>query len=433
MISSLEAERIVCGCLLIDSRLIDDVYRKLDSSDFTDNNCLAIYLTVTALAEEHAIKDITLIEILEWLVNNYKQDRTYWMHYLMTLMDCVPSTVNYDQYIHAIKKASFNRKLKNVLQDGINNLDHNNSASEVCDIVASNLEEISKHNIEELPFKTVGEIAEQVINNTEEAYKKGDKILGLDTGYEALNETINGLQKSNLIILAARPAVGKSALALNIANNIAKKGKHVAYFSLEMSSEQLVQRLIANYSSVSLTKIQNGLLKEEDWKFLMQSLEKIKTLPIHIDQTMAYSVSDIRQRCLQLKAQNQLDCIVIDYLQLITAEHMGNRVDEVGYISRELKKLAQTLEVPVLALSQLSRSVEQRQDKTPLLSDLRESGSIEQDADIVMFLHRNNNAGVFVTEGLPVSLTIAKNRQGKLGTCEFIFIGKNSRFVERRV
>ena len=274
-------------------------------------------------------------------------------------------------------------------------------------------------------------------------------LTGLSSGFKKVNEVTLGLQRGDLMILAARPSVGKSAYAINLALNVAKENNaHVAFFSLEMSIEQLMMRIYAKAAEVALTKIRTGDLTPEDLILLGLARQELANTNLYFDETSSNNLSDIRTKCRQLKNEGKLDFVVIDYLQLITTKsNRGSRQEEVSQISRNLKTLARDLEVPVLALSQLSRSIEGREDKRPVLADLRESGSIEQDADVVMFLYRRSDVeGVEKTdeegnmnmredrhnEVQELVLSIAKNRQGALANIDYQFYGHFCRFVERK-
>ena len=285
-------------------------------------------------------------------------------------------------------------------------------------------------------FKRIDLLTDGVIEIIEENKNKEGNLVGLDTGYPDLNNLTSGFKKNELIILAARPSIGKSTLALNFAANVCRNKKHVALFSLEMGHDQLIMRLLSTYSGLPLHKIVSGKLTDEEMRLLMQARTTINKFPLYIDQSSTTNLRDIKAKCLKLKREGHLDFIIIDYLQLLgSGENLKNRVEEVSKISRGLKEMARTFEIPVLALSQLSRGLEQREDKRPVLADLRESGSIEQDADIVMFLHRDTpkkqegEDTTKVVKSAKTELIIAKNRQGATGSCDLIFKGAQSVFV----
>jgi replicative DNA helicase len=288
-------------------------------------------------------------------------------------------------------------------------------------------------------FIPISLVTEEVIEKTEAAKNNQGRITGLDTGFEELNDYTLGLQPSELIIIAARPSMGKSAFALNLAANIAKtKDKpYVAFFSLEMGSDQLVGRMLSAESKVHSTAIRTGSLSPAQWQQISVAKENLSELNILFDDSGTVKVTDLRQKCRKLKQDNRLDLVVIDYLQLLSGSanrRNENRVQEVSEISRTLKEMARELEIPVVALSQLSRAVERREDKHPIMADLRDSGSIEQDADIIMFLYRDEYYNKESDKEGLVEIIIAKNRQGAttVDNIKLLFNKSCSYFAERR-
>ena len=289
-------------------------------------------------------------------------------------------------------------------------------------------------------FKAISEVSKNVLANTENNAKRTDEVIGLDTGFGSLNKYTQGFQNGSLIILAARPAMGKSAMAMNLAVNVAVKNKggeaHVAIFSLEMSAEQLVERMVACDSNIRLNNIKNGQIARADWIRFNTSCAKLGGLNLYFDDSSDTSVSTIRAKCRKLASDVGLDFIVIDYLQLIESDAVfakSSQQERISKISRSLKLMARELEVPVLALSQLSRAVEQRDDKHPIMADLRDSGSIEQDADIVMFLYRDDYYNKGSERKNEADLIISKNRSGSTHEgLPFIFTGEYARFREKK-
>ena len=286
---------------------------------------------------------------------------------------------------------------------------------------------------------TISEVLNTAIENIDQLARNDEEITGLPTGYAALDKMTAGLQKEELIILAARPAVGKTAFALNIAQNVGTKtDRSVAIFSLEMGAESLVNRMLCAEGSIEASHLRTGQLSEEEWRNLIVAMGSLSNASIYIDDTPGIKISEIRARCRKLaQEKGNLGLILIDYLQLIEGTGRENRQQEVSEISRQLKKLAKELKVPVIALSQLSRGVEQRQDKRPVLSDIRESGSIEQDADIVAFLYRDDyyqregdeeDGGEEPQNNNVIEVIIEKNRSGARGTVELLFIKEYNKF-----
>ena len=264
-------------------------------------------------------------------------------------------------------------------------------------------------------------------------YEEKNDVTGLTTGFRDLNKKINGLQRSDLLLIAARPAMGKTAFALNLVQNAALKGDaSVAVFSLEMSKEQLVQRMIASQSTVELKKIKTGTLADNDWPRITDGMAILSGAKIHIDDTPGIKISELRSKCRKLKIEKGLDLVLIDYLQLMEGEGQNeSRQQEIAKISRSLKILAKELDCPVVALSQLSRAPEQRADHRPMLSDLRESGSIEQDADIVMFLYRDEYYNPDTEKKNIGEVIVAKNRHGETGTVELVWFGGIQKFADK--
>ena len=266
------------------------------------------------------------------------------------------------------------------------------------------------------------------LNNITDRYHNDGSITGVPTGHAELDDMTAGFQPGNFVIIAARPSVGKTALALDIGKNAAKAGKTVGFVSLEMPHAELTDRLIASEGMVDSYKIKTGKLAEDDWQKLMVASGVLSDLPIYIEDSNASTVAEIRSKVTKLKQEKGLDMLIIDYLQLLSGSGRENRQQEVSRISRTLKQLAGELEIPIIALSQLSRSVEQREDKRPMLSDLRESGSLEQDSDIVMFLYRDDYYDK-ESKDQTIEVIISKHRNGSLGTVELAFLKEYSKFV----
>jgi replicative DNA helicase len=270
---------------------------------------------------------------------------------------------------------------------------------------------------------------EESFDRLDELHKQGEGLRGVPTGYKDIDDTLAGLQKSNLLILAARPGIGKTTLALNIAQNVSiKYQRPVGFFSLEMSKEELVDRLLVAQADIDAWKLKTGKLSEDDFTKLSNAMGELAEAPLYIDDTPAMSILEMRTKARRLQVENGVDLIIIDYLQLARSRYLENRVQEVSEISQGLKNLARELKVPVLAISQLSRAVEQRGEKRPQLADLRESGSIEQDADVVMFLWREEEDN---TEN--INLDVAKHRNGPLRSLKLFFRGDRMKFFPREV
>lgn len=429
-----EAEKYILGCMMLDSSIVDQILTEITSNDFHVKANKNVMIAIETLSKNNV--QIDQLTVYNELIRSNTLEATGGIEYLYGLVESIPSIANIDVYLNILHEKTLERRLLEVCNkisadilkgdDNINDLIIK-SEKEIMDVI--NGQRVSD-------FKRIDLLTDDVIEIIEENKKKEGNLVGIDTGYPDLNNLTSGFKKNELIILAARPSIGKSTLALNFAANACKNKKHVALFSLEMGHDQLIMRLFSTYSGLPLSKIVTGNLTDEEMRLLMQARTTINKFPMYIDQSSTTNLRDIKSKCLKLKKEGHLDFIIIDYLQLLSSgENLRNRVDEVGKISRGLKEMARTFEVPVLALSQLSRQIEQREDKRPVMADLRESGSIEQDADIIMFLHRDvpkkqeGEDTTKVVRSAKTELIIAKNRQGATGSCNLIFKGTQSVFV----
>ncbi|AYJ01259.1 replicative DNA helicase [Candidatus Phytoplasma ziziphi] len=426
----LEAEQSILGIILLDPKKILTTMDRLDTEDFFNIEHQYIFEAMKTLSKEN--KDIDYVSIFS-ILKNQKQTLTGGQKYLLQLTDSIPSIYHLDSYIDFVRDAALKREIitaaSAIYNEGVSN--HDIDFSNYLNITEEKFFQISKkkktNNL--LEIKTLlKEIEHKTIYN-----KREHKLIGLSTGYSNLDDITLGFKSEELIILAARPSMGKSTFMSNLALNIAKKNNKasIAIFSLEMSNEQLGTRILSSESKILHKKIQLGILNEQEVNLLKASSTNLQNLNIYFDDSSSANILDIRAQCRKLKNQNKLDCIIIDYLQLIgkvnkqNFKSFYNRQEEIADISKSLKQMARELKIPVLALSQLSREVEKREDKRPILSDLRDSGSIEQDADIVMFLYRPNYYNKGAQNELSdlgyTELIIAKNRQGATGTKKFNF------------
>ena len=437
------AERYVLGSILIDNNVINGVSGKLDIRDFYNEDNRKVYEAMLNLFKrDSSVELLLVIDELKRLNLTLSIDPK---EYLLGLTDEVPTTASTDLYVNLVKDKAIERELHRVfneLNSDIlsNKLEFNDLLDKTEDTV---LDLIKKRRTSEL--LTIEKAATRVYETIEKYNSEFGEVKGIPTGYPALDRATLGLQRGDLIILAARPSVGKSAFALNLAINACRSSDvSVAFFSLEMSIEQLMMRLFSYEGAIQMSKIQKGELSDQEMIILGRARQKLSSYHLYFDESNSSNIYDIRSKCRQLKQAGHLDLVIIDYLQLISGDGKGSRQEEVAAISRALKILAKELEVPVIALSQLSRSVETREDKRPVLSDLRESGSIEQDADIVMFLYRPeekstgnadeevveaSNIGPDTTEK-QIELIIAKNRQGALNDIRYNFFPAECRFRE---
>ena len=448
-----EAEVYVLGSIFIDNKIIDGLIGKLADTDFYEPRHVMIYRAMVNL--RNSGNQVDVLSVVEELKRLNYNDVPNISNYLVEIIDSVPSIASVKLYIEIVEEKAIERKLLHKMQ-GLSDdiLNHRYELNDMLDKVESNIMEVIKLR-RTSEFMTLTEAAEEVFEKINSYVGKDQEIIGLDTGYPNLNKATLGFQKGDLMILAARPAVGKSSYAINLALQVAKNNDaHVAFFSLEMSIEQLMMRIYSYQAGVDLGKIRSGNLNNDELLLLSLAKEDLAKQKLYFDVSPSSNIADIRTKCRQLKNAGKLDFVVIDYLQLITAENSrGNRQEEVSKISRQLKTLAQELQVPILALSQLSRGVEDRENKTPQLADLRESGSIEQDADIVFFIYRRKDVedqdvadqlneklkeeqlqreSKSKKEMLEVIVSIAKNRQGPLQDFDYHFYGHLCRFTEQK-
>ncbi|MCM1130978.1 MAG: replicative DNA helicase [Roseburia sp.] len=437
--ANVEAEIALIGCILMDENLIVELSDILLPDDFYDSKNRLIYRTMLNLSKEG--KNIDVTTVVSTLEGNHLLEQCGGIEYLSSIADRTYSTLNFESYCDLVSEASIKRttiqKLTKLAQDGY---DSKVEAFDYVDLVEKEVFELSKRRKVD-SFKPISVVSKTVLTNTEQNSSRSDEVVGLDTGFGCLNKYTQGFQPGQLIILAARPAMGKSAMAMNLAVRVARtnKGGHgtVAIFSLEMSAEQLVERMIACDSNIRLNNIKSGRIgTKNDWTRFNTACNNLGQLNLYFDDSSDASISSIRAKCRKLASDVGLDFIVIDYLQLIESDSANSRAtqqERVSKISRSLKLMARELSVPVLALSQLSREVEKRDDKKPIMADLRDSGSIEQDADIVMFLYREDYYNKSSTRKNEADLIISKNRSGSTNNgLPFMFTGEYSRFTEKK-
>ncbi len=428
---NLEAEQSVLGAVLIDSDAIVKASGKISSDDFYRANHQKIFAAMIQLnASGEPVDVITVSQLLK---QREQLEDIGGIGYLTDLANFVPTAANVEYYANIVEKSSVMRRLiRTATQIVSKGFAANEDVSEVLDEAERKILEVSQRRSSGA-FVPIKEALIEVFHRIDYLSKQKGSITGIPSGFQDLDRMTSGFQKSDLIIVAARPSVGKTAFALNIAQNVGvRAGQSVAIFSLEMSASQLVQRIICAEGNIDASKIRSGRLEtEEEWDKLTMAIATLSEADIYIDDSATITVADIRAKCRRLKVERGLGLIVIDYLQLIQGRGKAgeNRQQEVSEISRTLKAIARELEVPVIALSQLSRSVEQRQDKRPMMSDLRESGSIEQDADIVAFLYRDDYYDQESEKKNTIEIIIAKQRNGPVGTVELGFQKQYNKFV----
>ena len=426
------AEQSVLGAIFIDEGKLVFVREYIEAEDFFRHAHRLIFAAMVALSERNEAIDATTMR--NYLANHGDLDAIGGLAYLAEVINSVPTSANAEYYAKIVAEKSNLRKLIDRLTDSVNQA---YEGADDADTIIANAEKALidvSEGASRSGFKRIDDVLNLNFENLEARSQQTSDITGIASGYPALDNMTTGFHEEELIILAARPAVGKTAFALNVAQNIGTKlGLTVAIFSLEMGAESLVDRMLAAEGVINSRSIRTGQLTDEEWQKLMIAQSNLARASIYIDDTPGIRITEIRSRARKLAQETgNLGLVLIDYLQLITGNGRESRQQEVSEISRQLKILAKELKVPVIALSQLSRSIEQRQDKKPMLSDLRESGSIEQDADIVAFLHRDDYYHNEEEEGgIPnntVEVIIEKNRSGARGSVELMFQKEYNKF-----
>lgn len=431
---SLEAEQSVLGSAFLSKYALQKICDELTSDDFYLESHVKVFDVLNELNEEGKPVDITIVT--DKLEKNKTLASVGNIEYLLEIINSVPSASNVDYYINIVHEKALLRRLINVSNDIASEsyLESGNVNDILDGAEAKILNVVKKRKSSE--FHKIQDVVFKAQENLEKLCNQKGEITGLATGFYEIDKLTAGLHENELIIIAARPAMGKTAFALNIATNVAKTtDKAVALFNLEMNAEQLVMRMFSSVSQVDGKKIRTGRLDNSDWSKLSEGISRLADTNIYIDDTPGITIGDIRSKCRRLAASKEgLALVVIDYLQLISGstKYAGNRQQEISEVSRGLKTMALELGVPVIALAQLSRAVEGRDDKRPLMSDLRESGSIEQDADIVSFLYRDDyyNKEARMNGDISISeFIVAKHRNGPTATIELIFKKNTSTFA----
>ena len=426
----IEAEQAIIGSMLTDKDAVISAIEVLKEDDFYREDNRLIYSAILNLYNR--AEPIDIITVKAELESLGKFEQVGGMEYLATLPDKVPTTANATKYINIVEEKS---TLRSLIKAANEIIDLGYDPTEDVDYVTESAEKKIfnlMQNKDKKSYTPIKDILVDSFTQLEELYNRKQHITGVPTGFTELDNRTAGFHGSDLILIAARPAMGKSAFALNIATNAAVRANvPVMIFSLEMSKEQMVNRILCSEAMVDSNKLRTGKLDEDDWTKLAGKIGQLAEAQIYIDDTPGISVTEIRAKCRKLKLEKGLGMVVIDYLQLVqgTNRRSGTREQEISEISRSLKILAKEIGVPVIALSQLSRAVEQRPDHRPMLSDLRESGAIEQDADIVMFLYRDDYYNQDSEKKNIAEVIIAKHRGGSTGTVELLWLGSYTKFV----
>ena len=427
----IEAEQAVIGSMLTDQEAVTAAVETLKPEDFYREDNKIIYTALLNLYNKaQAIDIITLKSELSAMG---KLDAIGGLEYIAELPEKVPTTSNVDRYIKIVEEKSMLRNLIKVANDIIElGYDQTEEIESIMDVAEKKIFNVVQNKEQNTGFTPISDVLVESFTKLEELYNSKQAITGIPTGFNDLDKKTAGLHGSELILVAARPAMGKSAFALNIGTYAATRAKvPVAIFNLEMSKDQLANRILCSEALVDSNHVRTGELSDDELAKLAEASGELSQAPIYICDTPGISVMEIRARCRKLKMEKNIGLIIIDYLQLIqgSAKNANNRVQEIAEISRSLKILAKELNVPVIALSQLSRAVESRDDHRPMLSDLRESGSIEQDADIVMFLYRDDYYNPEDSKKKNIAeVIIAKQRAGETGTVELAWVGQYTKF-----
>lgn len=427
---NVDAEKSLIGAILIDEGVLADVVEVVRYDDFYDKRHSAIFKSIVTLFEKN--KPVDILTLTDDLKKHKKLEEIGGTTYLAELTNYVPTSANAAAYGEMVAHAAARRRLikagTDIVESGYDTEEDVKAIIENAEATLFGVSDRGDRN----DLTSLSDILLDSFDRLAELHKNKGQIRGKKTGYRDLDNMTAGLQKSDLIILAARPAMGKTTLVTNLAYNVATLNREaVLFFSLEMSKEQLTDRMLSDVAQVDSWSIRTGNLSDEDFERLSEASSEMSEAPIYIDDTAGTTVLDIRTKARRIDHQQKVGLIVIDYLQLIepSGGSKGNRVQEISEISRGLKLLARELNVPVIALSQLSRTVEQRTPQVPMLSDLRESGSIEQDADIVMFIYREAYYNPETERQNITDLILAKHRNGPVGRVELYFHPERLRFL----
>ena len=426
-----EAEKSVLRAALLSKDALADVIDVVKTEDFYDKAHREIFDVMLELFRNS--KSVDMVTVCEELKKNKALDLVGGRSYVASLSAEVPSVVNAAEYAKIVaEKASMRKLIQTAEEIREKGYDESMEASEILDYAEKNIFEIaqSRQGNDYAPIK---EVLMENVAMIDKAINSQGEVTGLTTGFKKLDEVTSGLQKSDLVIIAARPAMGKTAFVLNVAQNAAiKAGASVLIFSLEMAKAQLGQRLLSMESRVEMQKLKTGAIERNDWDRINMALDSLSRTNIHIDDNSGISILEMKNKCRRLKAEKGLDLIIVDYLQLMQSDGKSDsRQQEISALSRQLKLLAREMDCPVLVLSQLSRAPEQRQDHRPILSDLRESGSIEQDADIVIFLYRDDYYNDDSEKPGVCEVNLAKHRSGPTEVVDLTWVARYTKFSDQ--
>ncbi len=432
--NNIEAERALLGGLMLSSQAWDHINGRVSAADFYRPDHRIIFEALAALAERNEPLDAVTVD--DYLNSIGKSVEAGGLEYISGLVTNTPSAANITTYADIVRERSLMRSLKEVGDDIVRSVFHpeGRTGQQLVGDAEQKVFDIAEKGVRgKRDFVALHDVCGGMVDRLDNLHRAGADITGLSTGYKRFDEITQGLQGGDLIVLAGRPSMGKTTLALNIAENAAFDASNptgVAVFSMEMSTEQLALRFVSSLGKVSQSHLRNGKFSDADWPKITGALGLMGQAPVYIDDTPALSPADLRSRARRLQRQHKnIGLIVVDYLQLMQVPGTSeNRTNEISEISRGLKALARELEVPVIALSQLNRSVEQRTEKIPVMSDLRESGAIEQDADLIIFIYREEVYKPESSKKGQADIIIAKHRNGEIGEFPLTFLGQYSRF-----
>lgn len=424
---NLEAEQSVIGCMMLDKSCIAQVAEGLKSEDFYRDTHKVLYNAIVALYMQDVPVD--MVTLAEHLQSNDKLEAAGGITYITQICSSIETTAHLQSYIKIVEEKALLRRLIKASTEIID--DSYTKQSEVVDVLdhaEKRIFDIAQKRTTN-DYEAMSTVLERGFKEIERLFLNKDQINGVPSGFPELDGKTAGWQKGDMVLIAARPSMGKTTFALNLAEYAAlRASKSIVIFSLEMSKEQLAYKLLCSEANLDMSKLRKGDLTDSDWEMIARAAGPLSTAKIIIDDTAGISVMEMKSKCRRIKLEYGIDMIVIDYLQLMSGSNSENRQQEVSEISRSIKALAKEMQCPVLALSQLSRAPEQRADHRPMLSDLRESGSIEQDADIVMFLYRDEYYNKETDDKNVAECIIAKHRNGPVGTVKLGFEGAKSKF-----
>ena len=428
---SIDAEQSVLGGLLLDNESWIQVAERLSEQDFYRNDHRLIYKCIESLADDNKPYDV--VTLAEWLENNGQLDQAGGLSFLAALAENTPTAANITAYADIVRERAVLRQLIRAGTDiaGSAYNTEGRTSEELLDDAERQVFEIAdQHARGRIGFRVIKDLLVNALDRIDTLFQQENPITGVATGYGKFDDMTSGLQKGDLIIVAGRPSMGKTAFAVNIAEHAAiKDALPVVIFSMEMPGEQLAMRMMSSLGRIDQHKVRTGKLDDDDWPRLTSAVGLLSETKMFIDDTPALTPSELRARCRRIAREHGLGMVVVDYLQLMSVHGTKeNRATEISEISRSLKALARELSVPVVALSQLNRSLEQRQDKRPMMSDLRESGAIEQDADVIVFIYRDEVYDEDTADKGIAEIIIGKQRNGPIGRIRLTFLGQYTRF-----